>query len=91
MKRLMTLALTPVRFAVTGVSAAETGEEMTSGQVLTRHESQTSFKGPGQFFTGNVKVDMLFSPTAELSASGAYVSFAPGARSAWHTIRPDRR
>lgn len=41
--------------------------------------------GPEQNFTGRVRVDPLFAATAEVNASGAYVTFEPGARSAWHT------
>lgn len=41
--------------------------------------------GPKSFFTGRVKVDMLFSPTKEWPASGACVTFEVGARPAWHT------
>lgn len=44
-----------------------------------------SFVGPDKLFTGVAKVDMLFSTSDEINASGAYVTFAPGARSAWHT------
>ena len=36
-------------------------------------------------FTGRVRVDPLFAADADIDASGAYVTFEPGARSAWHT------
>ena len=54
-------------------------------QTITRNGTQQSFTGSDRYFTGNVKVDMLFTPTTELPASGATVTFEPGARSAWHT------
>jgi quercetin dioxygenase-like cupin family protein len=42
-------------------------------------------QGPGQFFTGAVRVDPLFPVNAPSRVSGALVTFEPGARSAWHT------
>lgn len=42
-------------------------------------------KGPSDWFTGDVLVDMLFAPHGEDRTAGASVTFAPGARTAWHT------
>ena len=36
------------------------------------------------YFTGDVQVDMLFPGNGTVQYSGAYVTFAPGARTAWH-------
>ncbi len=47
--------------------------------------SQPSTFGSAGNFTGRARVDPLFSPEFGLSASAAYVTFEPGARSAWHT------
>lgn len=44
-----------------------------------------SLKGPEDWFTGSVRLDGLFQPTEVTSASGALVTFEPGARTAWHT------
>ncbi|MFC3228569.1 cupin domain-containing protein [Marinibaculum pumilum] len=52
---------------------------------ISPNGSRSSFEGPADYFTGNVIVDMLFPPNAETPTSGAYVTFAPGARSAWHS------
>ncbi|NUF27500.1 (R)-mandelonitrile lyase [Gilliamella sp. ESL0254] len=54
-------------------------------QKLIKNGSQSSIKGSEEFFTGNVRIDPLFSATAPSRTSGAYVTFEPGARSAWHT------
>ena len=51
---------------------------------LKRNGSQPSYKGPEVFFTGNVRVDPLFMALNPARGSGAYVTFDPGARSAWH-------
>jgi quercetin dioxygenase-like cupin family protein len=52
---------------------------------ITRNGSQPSSKGPAEYFTGNVKIDPLFQPNEHTQASGARVTFEPGARTAWHT------
>ncbi|HUH96872.1 MAG TPA: cupin domain-containing protein [Anaerolineales bacterium] len=52
---------------------------------IRRSGSQPSGKGSPENFTGNVRVDPLFQPGVSRPASGASVTFEPGARSAWHT------
>jgi quercetin dioxygenase-like cupin family protein len=59
--------------------------ESVAGQRITRAGTQASASGPEANFTGRVRVDPLFPSSAEVNASGAYVTFEPGARSAWHT------
>lgn len=52
---------------------------------IVRNGSQLSVKGPGDWFTGDVRIDPLFQKKEVTSASGALVTFEPGARTAWHT------
>lgn len=52
---------------------------------IKRNGSQPSAQGPAEYFTGNVRVDPLFDAPEPARASGALVTFEPGARSAWHT------
>jgi quercetin dioxygenase-like cupin family protein len=52
---------------------------------IKRNGSQTSAKGPVEYFTGTVRIDAPFKTTAPARASGATVTFEPGARTAWHT------
>ncbi|MFC0684176.1 (R)-mandelonitrile lyase [Novosphingobium clariflavum] len=52
---------------------------------LIRNGSQPSFKGPADWFTGNVRIDSPFQGEAPARAGGAIVTFEPGARTAWHT------
>jgi 4-carboxymuconolactone decarboxylase len=52
---------------------------------ITRSGSQPSRQGPGENFTGSVRVDPLFQASAPARTSGSLVTFEPGARSAWHT------
>jgi len=47
--------------------------------------SQPSTKGPADWFTGTVRIDPLFQAHDPARASGASVTFEPGARTAWHT------
>jgi quercetin dioxygenase-like cupin family protein len=52
---------------------------------ITRSGSQPSSKGPVEYFTGSVRIDRLFQAHDPSRTSGAYVTFEPGARTAWHT------
>ncbi|WP_317932321.1 cupin domain-containing protein [Halioxenophilus sp. WMMB6] len=69
--------------AQTGFAGDATPAPATS-QELYPKGSQQSFKGPEQFFTGDVQVQMLFPGNDTAHYSGAYVTFQPGARTAWH-------
>jgi quercetin dioxygenase-like cupin family protein len=52
---------------------------------IFRAGSRPSGKGPTDWFTGVVRIDPLFNPTAPERVQGASVSFEPGARTNWHT------
>lgn len=52
---------------------------------ITRNASMVSTAGPAEYFTGRVRIDAAFATEAPARASGATVSFEPGARTAWHT------
>jgi quercetin dioxygenase-like cupin family protein len=52
---------------------------------ITRIGTQTSGKGPGEWFSGSVRIDPLFQPNEHRRAAAATVTFEPGARTAWHT------
>ena len=51
---------------------------------IERNGTQPSTKGADEFFTGTVRIDPLFQPEAPARTLGAYVTFEPGARTAWH-------
>jgi 4-carboxymuconolactone decarboxylase len=53
--------------------------------VVTRSEAQVSRQGPAENFTGSVRVEQPFQASAPGRASGARVTFEPGARTAWHS------
>jgi quercetin dioxygenase-like cupin family protein len=50
---------------------------------IKRPGSQPSGRGPGEWFTGAVRVDPLFQAPAPARVFGASVTFEPGARTAW--------
>ena len=66
-------------------SRALAAEANKTSQTIFRAGSLASTKGPTEFFTGHVRIDPLFPATEAAPFSGAYVTFEPGARSAWHT------
>jgi len=51
---------------------------------IEHNGSQASSKGSADYFTGNVRVDPLFDAPAPARVFGAYVTFEPSARTAWH-------
>jgi quercetin dioxygenase-like cupin family protein len=73
-------------FSLCGGVVSQVGvtAETPASQTLYPAGSQQSFKGPEAYFTGEVQVDMLFPGNATAQYSGAYVTFLPGARTAWH-------
>lgn len=88
MKRLtttltFTCLLASAQAGAEGVAAGP--DDAQGGLVISRSGTQASFPGPAEYFTGSVQVDMLSQPTVPSGLSSAYVTFEPGARTAWHT------
>src|SRR3954467_15158764 len=73
-------ALATLTFSFVRASAATPGGEME----MKRSGSQPSAKGPAEWFTGTVRIDLLFDAPVPARAAGASVTFEPGARTAWH-------
>jgi 4-carboxymuconolactone decarboxylase len=66
-------------------SAGEQHVNASAGrQQITRAGTQASVAGPADYFTGRVRVDPLSPANRDINAASAYVTFEPGARSAWH-------
>jgi quercetin dioxygenase-like cupin family protein len=51
---------------------------------ITRNTLETG-RGPTDWFTGDVYLDPIASPSDASRVSAAVVHFTPGARTAWHT------
>ena len=77
-------------FAALAAEAASAGAQDGGGRrkeamKITRSNSQASRKGPAEYFTGAVRVDQPFQGSAPARIGGGFVTFEPGARTAWHT------
>jgi quercetin dioxygenase-like cupin family protein len=82
--------------SASAASHAQTGAAKTEGSptaavqrsqaiTITRSGSQPSRQAPTQYFTGSVRIEPLFDAHDPSRATGGRVTFAPGARTAWHT------
>jgi len=76
----LSILAAPISFAGAGTPPGHNADS----QAVYRAGTQKSFKGPENLFTGDVQVDMLFPDNETAHYSGAYVTFQPGARTAWH-------
>lgn len=76
MKKILTISALSL-----SALASSHAQEIT----INRVGAQASAKGPAEYFTGAVRVDMLNVAAEPSRASSAYVTFEPGARAAWHT------
>ena len=72
-------------FSFAWAAVALAADRPPGSQTVSVAGSQPAAKGPAEYFTGNVRVDPLFAAKDTTPFSGAYVTFEPGARSAWHT------
>ncbi|MEZ6183468.1 MAG: carboxymuconolactone decarboxylase family protein [Planctomycetota bacterium] len=70
--------------AALGLAGCVGAPQASQGQVHYPRAEQQTFAGPADWFTGDVEVRALFPQTERTAFSGAYVTFQPGARSAWH-------
>ncbi|MBD2540532.1 cupin domain-containing protein [Coleofasciculus sp. FACHB-SPT36] len=88
MKRLtipvMAFSLLALGFAQAGHTQVSSGDRPQSVEI-TRNGSQPSTEGAAEYFTGSVCINPLFPVHDPSRASGASVTFEPGARTAWHT------
>ncbi|MFK3774455.1 cupin domain-containing protein [Pseudomonas sp. NPDC089406] len=76
----------PKRVLETALCVAALQATLAEGaQQITAAGAQHSIPGPEAFFTGRARIDPLWPASETLNASGALVTFEPGARSAWHT------
>ena len=53
--------------------------------VITRGGSRPVRPGPAANFSGDVRVEMLFEAREPSQASGGFVTFGAGGRTAWHS------
>jgi len=65
--------------------SAGTQSAETQRLVITREGSRAVERAPEANFTGDVRVERLFEAVDASHSSGGFVTFAPGARTAWHS------
>ena len=71
--------------ALTALAGETAAGDPSQSQAFYPLGSQPSFAGPSDKFTGQVDVQVLFPDTDQTNYSGAYVTFQPGAHTAWHS------
>lgn len=80
---LLSLSILVTTGAFEGQTMAAEGQE--NSIAINRGDSQGSFKGPEEWFTGDVLIESLYSNNELQPYGGSYVTFQPGARTTWHT------
>ena len=80
-------ALLPLCLPAGAVSASASAEAAAThaAVTVTRAAAMPAITGNARYFTGTVAVDAMFQRTAPARVGGGIVTFAPGARTAWHT------
>jgi 4-carboxymuconolactone decarboxylase len=67
-------------------SGAQSQTSKDQGAIrIMRSGSQPTRQAPAENFTGSVRVDPLFQANAPARATGSFVTFELGARTAWHS------
>ncbi|MDQ0470045.1 (R)-mandelonitrile lyase [Labrys wisconsinensis] len=77
---MKTFAATAVTLALLGAMPA-----LAESTIISPNGSRPNAPGAADTFTGSVVVEPLYAPNDTTGNSGGHVTFAPGARSAWHT------
>jgi quercetin dioxygenase-like cupin family protein len=77
-------AFVVIAFLISSAASAQTAPE-AGHDVLVKVGSRPTVKGAAANFTGDVLVTPLFDPPAPGRGTTGQVTFAPGARTNWHT------
>ena len=77
---MKTIHVAAVSLALLGGAPA-----LAESTVISPNGSRPNISGSPNNFTGAVFVEPLYPANDHIRASGGHVTFAPGARSAWHT------
>jgi quercetin dioxygenase-like cupin family protein len=89
MKRSVSLGLTAVCLMTVCLTAQVQGAEKKAQDRISKVESRASIvvnnSSYKKYFTGDVRIDMLYPNTDTNTHGGAYVTFEPGARTNWHS------
>jgi 4-carboxymuconolactone decarboxylase len=66
-------------------ASVRTQSTETQRLVIARDGSRAVERAPEANFTGDVRIERLFEAVDPSHSSGGFVTFAPGARTAWHS------
>ena len=77
---MKTINAAAVSLALLGIAPA-----LAESSVISPNGSRPNVSGSPSNFTGSVVVEPLYGANEYIRATGGLVTFAPGARSAWHT------
>jgi quercetin dioxygenase-like cupin family protein len=78
-------ALAGIAIAAAAEAPSVAAQEASAALQITRAGAQPSRKGQAEYFTGAVRIDALASVREPSQVAASYVTFEPGARTAWHT------
>jgi quercetin dioxygenase-like cupin family protein len=79
-------AAMPIAAGMAGSAAAQEASAATGQSIqITSNRSTPSVIGDPAQFSGHAVIDPLFPANEFTGATGGLVTFAPGARTAWHT------
>ena len=81
----MTLKPHHLTLLLTLIAFCSIVQAQNTGLYIKPAGSQSVVFGAAENFTGKVMVTPLFQADNDINTSGAYVTFEPAARSAWHT------
>lgn len=80
------LHLAAALFLVSCVTPHQADRPASSAHVVVSAASERPpSPGGSEHFTGHAEITPVFAATEHTRAAGAYVTFEPGARTAWHT------
>jgi quercetin dioxygenase-like cupin family protein len=82
--RLSAVVLGTATLLLASAAGAEPKDQTHEQVEIARAGTQAPVAGSASYFTGKVKVEPLWPNNEQINASGAYVTFEAGARSAWH-------
>ena len=74
-----------INAAAISLSLLTSAPAIAESTVISPNGSRLNVIGSPNNFTGAVVVEPLYPANDHIRASGGHVTFAPGARSAWHT------
>lgn len=85
MKRTGTALMLMISLCLAGNQVERGGGKRVQDITVEHSGSRPSTQGAAEYFTGAVRVEMLFTVAEPSRVSGARVTFEPGARTVWHT------